>query len=44
MSKKDQKFNMNIDVTKKDFWLQSLKFIEEDIDLFEELLKKTNNI
>lgn len=35
---------MNIDVTKKDFWLESLKFIEEDIDLFEELLKKTNNI
>jgi oligoendopeptidase F len=35
---------MNIDVTKKEFWLESLKFIEEDIDLFEELLKKTNNI
>ena len=36
--------SMNIDITKKDFWLESLKFIEEDIDLFEELLKKTNNI
>lgn len=35
---------MNIDVTKKEFWLESLKFIEEDIDLFEELLKKTKNI
>ena len=35
---------MNIDITKKEFWLESLKFIEEDIDLFEELLKKTNNI
>lgn len=33
---------MNIDVTKKEFWLESLKFIEEDIDLFEELLNKTN--
>lgn len=35
---------MNIDVTKKDFWIESLKFIEEDIELFEELLKKTKNI
>lgn len=33
---------MNIDVTKKEFWLESLKFIEEDIDLFKELLNKTN--
>lgn len=33
---------MNIDVTKKEFWLLSLKSIEEDIDLFEDLLKKTN--
>ena len=30
---------MGIDVTKKDFWIESLKFIEEDIDLFEKLLK-----
>lgn len=35
---------MNIDVTKKDFWIESLKFIEEDIDLFEELLKETKTI
>lgn len=35
---------MNIDVTKKDFWISSLKFIEEDIELFEKLLKKTNLI
>ena len=35
---------MNIDVTKKEFWIESLKFIEEDIDLFEELLKETNMI
>ena len=44
MNVEDVAKSMNIDVTKKDFWLQSLKFIEEDIDLFEELLKKTNNI
>ena len=35
---------MGIDVTKKEFWLSSLKFIEEDIDLFEELLKETKMI
>ena len=35
---------MNIDVTKKEFWIESLKFIEEDIDLFEELLKETKMI
>ena len=30
---------MGIDIRKKEFWLSSLKTIEEDIDLFEELLK-----
>lgn len=35
---------MNIDITKKEFWIESLKFIEEDIDLFEQLLKQTNLI
>ena len=35
---------MGIDVTKKDFWIESLKFIEEDIDLFEKLLKETKAI
>lgn len=35
---------MNIDVTKKEFWIESLKFIEEDITLFEELLKETKMI
>ncbi len=44
MSVEDVAKSMNIDVTKKDFWIESLKFIEEDIDLFEELLKKTKNI
>lgn len=44
MSVEDVASSMNIDITKKEFWLESLKFIEEDIDLFEELLKKTNYI
>ena len=44
MSVEDVAKSMNIDVTKKDFWIESLKFIEEDIELFEELLKKTKNI
>jgi oligoendopeptidase F len=35
---------MNIDVTKKDFWIESLQFIEEDIELFEQLLKETKTI
>ena len=35
---------MGVDITKKDFWLSSLKFIEEDIDLFEKLLKETKMI
>ena len=41
MSVEDVALSMNIDVTKKDFWIESLKFIEEDIDLFEALLKET---
>lgn len=44
MSVEDVAAAMNIDVTKKDFWIESLKFIEEDIDLFEELLKETKMI
>ena len=44
MSVEDVAKKMNIDVTKKEFWIESLKFIEEDIDLFEELLKQTNRI
>lgn len=44
MSVEDVAKAMNIDVTKKDFWIESLKFIEEDIDLFEQLLKETKTI
>ncbi|MBQ4571364.1 MAG: M3 family oligoendopeptidase [Bacilli bacterium] len=44
MSVEDVALSMNIDVTKKDFWIESLKFIEEDIDLFEKLLKETKAI
>ena len=44
MSVEDVAMSMNIDVTKKDFWIESLKFIEEDIDLFEKLLKETKAI
>lgn len=40
MSVEDVAKSMGIDVTKKDFWIESLKFIEEDIDLFEALLKE----
>ena len=44
MSVEDVAKAMNIDVTKKDFWVESLKFIEEDIDLFEQLLKETKMV
>ncbi len=44
MSVEDVAKGMNIDVTKKEFWLESLKFIEEDIDLFEKLLRETKTI
>lgn len=44
MSVEDVAKAMNIDVTKKDFWIESLKFIEEDIDLFEQLLKETKMV
>ena len=44
MSVEDVAAAMNIDVTKKEFWLESLRFIEEDIDLFEQLLKETKTI
>ncbi len=44
MSVEDVAMSMNIDVTRKDFWIESLKFIEEDIDLFESLLKETKAI
>ena len=39
MSVEDVASSMGIDITKKEFWLESLRFIEEDIDLFESLLK-----
>jgi oligoendopeptidase F len=44
MSVEDVAASMGIDVTKKDFWKQSLEFIEEDIDLFEALLKECKMI
>ena len=44
MSVEDVAAAMNIDVTKKEFWLESLRFIEEDIELFEQLLKETKTI
>lgn len=44
MSVEDVAKAMNIDVTKKDFWIESLQFIEEDIVLFEQLLKETKTI
>ena len=40
MSVEDVAMTMGIDVTDKKFWIESLKFIEEEIDLFEELLKE----
>lgn len=44
MSVEDVAKAMNIDVTKKDFWIESLRFIEEDIDEFEKLLKEVGMI
>ncbi len=44
MSVEDVALSMGIDVTKKDFWKQSLEFIEEDIELFESLLKECEMI
>lgn len=44
MSVEDVAKAMNIDVTKKDFWIESLRFIEEDIDEFEQLLKEVGMI
>ena len=44
MSVEDVAKAMNIDVTKKEFWLESLRFIEEDIDEFEKLLKEVGMI
>ena len=44
MCVEDVTASMNIDVTKKDFWIGSLKFIEEDITLFEKLLKELHLI
>lgn len=40
MSVEDVALTMGIDLTKKEFWIESLKFIEEEIDLFESLLKE----
>jgi oligoendopeptidase F len=39
MDAEDVALTMDIDITKKEFWISSLKTIEEDIDLFKELLK-----
>ena len=44
MNVEDVASQMGIDVTKKDFWIESLKFIEEDIELFEKLLKELKMI
>ncbi len=44
MSVEDVAMSMDIDVTNKEFWLESLRFIEEDIDTFEALLKETKMI
>ena len=40
MSVEEVAATMGIDITKKEFWIESLKFIEEEIDLFENLLKE----
>ena len=40
MNVEDVAKTMNIDITKKEFWVESLQFIEEEIDLFESLLKE----
>jgi oligoendopeptidase F len=40
MSVEDVAMTMGIDVTDKNFWVESLKFIEEEIDLFEALLNE----
>ena len=40
MSVEDVAKTMGIDVTSKDFWVESLKFIEEEIELFEQLLNE----
>ncbi len=44
MDVEDVAMSMGIDITKKSFWLSSLKQIEDDINLFEELLKETGKI
>ena len=44
MSVEDVALTMNIDITKKEFWIESLRFIEEEIDLFESLLNELNLI
>lgn len=44
MSVEDVAKSMDIDVTNKAFWIESLQFIEEDIDTFESLLKTTKMI
>ena len=40
MSVEEVALTMGIDITKKEFWIESLKFIEEEIDLFESLLRE----
>ncbi len=44
MDVEDVAKTMGIDITKKEFWLTSIKQIEDDIDCFEALLKETNRI
>ena len=42
MSVEDVTKTMGIDVTKKEFWLEALKSVEEDIEIFKELILKCN--
>ena len=42
MSVEDVTKTMGIDVTKKEFWLETLKSVEEDIEIFKELILKCN--
>ena len=44
MDVEDVAKTMGIDITKKSFWLSSLKQVEEDIDEFKALLKQTKKV
>jgi oligoendopeptidase F len=39
MDAEDVALSMGIDITKKEFWISSLKTIDEDIELYKELLE-----